>query len=235
MTHQQQLPQIQNEALRLRALTHRSYVNENPNVSEHNERLEFLGDAILGFLVGELLYHYLDPNQTELSEAEMTRIRASLVNKDQLAQFAVQLGLGELMRLSKGAIKDRGRQSAALLSDAFEAYLAAYYLDAGMDAVKAFIIPLFTPVLNQRIASNSQTEAPRLIDCKNRFQQWALAELGQHPKYYIIHESGPDHAKEFVAQVQVNGEVYGSGTGRRKQDAEKQAAQAALNQLGIKF
>ena len=228
-----QLPVIHNAKLRLRALTHRSYVNENPTVHEHNERLEFLGDAILGFLVGELLYHYQDTHQTELSEAKMTQIRATLVNKTQLAELALQLGLADLIRLSKGAIKDRGRQSPAVLSDAFEAYLGAYYLDAGLDAVRDFIIPLFMPLLQQRLVTNSSTTPSNLIDCKNRLQQWALAELGQHPKYYIIQESGPDHAKEFVAEVRVDGQVYGSGMGRRKQDAEKQAALAALHQLGL--
>jgi ribonuclease-3 len=231
MNHQ--LPVIQNENLRLRALTHRSYVNEHSDVTEHNERLEFLGDAVLGFIVGELLYQQTDPNQLELSEAKMTRLRASLVDEKQLAQFAFQLGLGQLIRLGKGAIKDGGRESPALLSDAFEAYMGAYYLDQGMDAVRGFIIPLLTPILHQRMGSDSSEKAPNLIDYKNRFQQWALAELGQTPKYCIVDESGPDHAKEFVAQVQVRGQVYGSGRGRRKQDAQKQAAQDALRKLGL--
>lgn len=233
MNHQ--LPFIRDQALRLRALTHRSYVNEHPDVREHNERLEFLGDAVLGFLVGELLYQQTDPNQLALSEATMTRLRASLVDETQLAQFAIQLGLGELMQLGKGAIKDGGRESPALLSDTFEAYIGAYYLDSGIDAVRDFLIPLLTPILNQRISSDSDADASNLIDYKNRFQQWALAkpELGQNPKYCIVDESGPDHAKVFVAQVQVKGKVYGSGSGRRKQDAEKQAAKDALKKLGF--
>ncbi len=230
-----QLPFIQDEKLRLRALTHRSYVNEHSEVTEHNERLEFLGDAVLGFIVGELLYQQTDSNQLELSEAQMTRLRASLVDEKQLAQFALQLNLGELIRLGKGAIKDGGRESPALLSDAFEAYIGAYYLERGIDAVREFIIPLLTPVLNQRINSDSSEDAPSLIDYKNRFQQWALAEpnLNQTPKYCIVDESGPDHNKEFVAQVQVKGKVYGVGRGKRKQDAQKQAAKDALRKLGL--
>jgi ribonuclease-3 len=231
MNHQ--LPFIQNENLRLRALTHRSYVNEHSDVTEHNERLEFLGDAVLGFIVSELLYQQTDPNQLELSEAKMTRLRASLVDEKQLAQFAFQLGLGKLIRLGKGAIRDGGRESPALLSDALEAYIGAYYLDQGIDAVRGFLIPLLTPILHQRMGLDSSKNAPSLIDYKNRFQQWALAELGQTPKYCIVDESGPDHAKEFVAQVQVRGQVYGSGRGRRKQDAQKQAAKDALRKLGL--
>jgi ribonuclease-3 len=231
MNHQ--LPLIQDKNLKLRALTHRSYVNEHSEVTGHNERLEFLGDAVLGFLVGELLYQQTDPNQLELSEAKMTRLRSSLVDEKQLAQFALQLGLGELIRLGKGAIKDGGRESPAVLSDAFEAYIGAYYLDQGIDAVRGFIIPLLTPVLHQRLGSDGRENAPNLIDYKNRFQQWALAQLGQTPKYYIINESGPDHNKEFVATVQVKSQVYGRGQGKRKQDAQKQAAKDALIKLGL--
>ncbi|MGB3535093.1 MAG: ribonuclease III [Microcoleaceae cyanobacterium] len=228
-----QLPLIQDEKLRLRALTHRSYVNEHSEVTAHNERLEFLGDAVLGFIVGELLYQQIDLNQLELSEAKMTRLRASLVDEKQLTQFALQLGLGKLIYLGKGAIKDGGRESPAVLSDAFEAYIGAYYLDQGIDAVRDFIIPLLTPVLNQRMGSDFSANATNLVDYKNRFQQWALKELKQTPKYYIVDESGQDHNKEFTAQVQVEGKVYGMGSGKRKQDAQKQAAKDALRKLRL--
>ncbi|MEL7037072.1 MAG: ribonuclease III [Cyanobacteria bacterium J06592_8] len=225
------LPKIQNEKLRLRALTHRSYVNEHPGDGKDNERLEFLGDAVLGFLVGELLYLY---GSEELSEAKMTRLRAALVDEQQLGRFAAQLGIGEMMRLGKGALKDGGSQNPALLSDTFEAYIGAYYLDAGIEAVREFIIPLFTKVATEIIGTHAEeSNGKNLIDSKNRFQQWALAEFGENPQYIIIAQSGPDHAKEFVAEVRVQNQAYGIGKGRRKQDAQKQAAEAALKKLGI--
>lgn len=223
------LPPFQNALLLTQALTHRSYVNEHPGDGKDNERLEFLGDAVLGFIVGELLYHY---NSEELSEAKMTRLRAALVDEQQLGKFAAQLGMGEIMRLGKGAIRDGGYQNPALLSDTFEAYIGAYYLDAGIEKVREFITPLFKKVADQIIGIHAE-EAESLIDSKNRFQQWALAEFGENPKYVIIDQFGPDHAKEFIAEVRVRDQVYGSGKGRRKQDAQKKAAEAALKKVGI--
>jgi ribonuclease-3 len=223
------LPTIKNETLRLRALTHRSYINEHPEAGEHNERLEFLGDAILGFLIGELLYK----RYSDMSEAQLTRLRSNLVDEKQLAKFATQLNIGDLMRLGKGAIKEGGRQNPSLLSDTFEAYIAAYFLESGIEAVSKFVQPLFTKIADSIIFPQSNTEPKNLVDAKGRFQQWALAEFVQNPEYSIIDESGPDHEKEFTAQVKVNSKVYGVGTGRRKQDAEKRAAEIALKKLGI--
>ncbi|CAD5934259.1 Ribonuclease 3 1 [Planktothrix tepida] len=228
------LPEIKNEQLRLQALTHRSYINEHPNAGEDNERLEFLGDAVLGFLVGELLFKKRYPeDMTKMSEANMTRLRSALVDEKQLAKFAIQFNLGELLRLGKGAIRDGGRTNPALLSDAFEAYIGAYYLDTNIDAVRDFIHPLFSAVANEIVFPQAETTPQTLIDCKNRFQQWALAEYGENPKYYVVGESGPDHAKEFQTEVRVRDKVYGYGKGRRKQDAEKRAAEVALQKLGL--
>ncbi|MEQ8970873.1 MAG: ribonuclease III [Coleofasciculus sp. C1-SOL-03] len=224
-----QLPTIKNETLQLSALTHRSYVNEHPDAGEHNERLEFLGDAVLGFVVGELLYH----RYPDLSEAHLTRLRSNLVDEKQLAKFASQLGIGELMRLGKGADKEGGRQNPALLSDTFEAYMAAYYIESGIDAVRQFIHPLFRDVADSIVFQTSDAEPKNLVDAKGRFQQWALATFVENPKYSIIDESGLDHAKEFTAEVRVKGKVYGVGKGRRKQDAEKRAAKAALKKVGV--
>ncbi len=225
------LPKIQDQKLRLRALTHRSYVNEHPQEGKDNERLEFLGDAVLGFIVGELLYHY---QSQELSEAQMTRLRAALVDEQQLGKFAALLGMGEIMRLGKGAIRDGGYQNPALLSDTFEAYIGAYYLDAGLEKVKEFITPLFKKVADEILGGRAEEKnSESLIDSKNRFQQWALAEFGENPKYVIVDQSGPDHAKEFIAEVRVKDKIYGAGKGRRKQDAQKKAAEAALKKLGI--
>jgi ribonuclease-3 len=218
------LPTIKDENLLRQALTHRSYVNEHPGAGEHNERLEFLGDAVLGFLVGELLYK----RYPEMSEAQLTRLRSNLVDEKQLAKFATQLGIGDLIQLGKGAIKEGGRQNPSLLSDTFEAYIAAYFIESGIEAVRKFVQPLFTAVADSIVFPQSETDPKNLVDSKGRFQQWALANFVQNPEYFIIDESGPDHAKEFTAEVRVNGKVYGVGTGRRKQDAEKRAAEVAL-------
>jgi ribonuclease-3 len=223
------LPTIKDEKLLRQALTHRSYVNENPGAGEHNERLEFLGDAVLGFLVGELLYQ----RYPEMSEAQLTRLRSNLVDEKQLAKFATQLGIGELMRLGKGAIKEGGRQNPSLIGDTFEAYIAALFLESGIEDVRKFVQPLFTSVADSIVFPQSNADPKNLIDSKGRFQQWALAQFVHNPEYYIIDESGPDHAKEFTAEVRVNGKVYGIGTGRRKQDAEKRAAEVALKTVGL--
>lgn len=223
------LPTFKDETLQLCALTHRSYVNENPEAGENNERLEFLGDAVLGFLIGELLYK----RYPEMSEAELTRLRSALVDQQQLAKFATQLGIGNLMRLGKGAIKEGGSQNPSLLSDTFEAYIGAYFLDSGIEAVRKFVQPLFTLVADSIVFPQSDTDSKNLIDFKNQFQQWALARFIQNPEYFIINESGPDHAKEFTAEVRVNDKVYGVGKGRRKQEAEKRAAEVALKKVGL--
>lgn len=223
------LPTFKNETLWLCALTHRSYVNEYSDFIEHNERLEFLGDAILAFLVGELLYQTY-PN---LSEAQLTRLRANLVDETQLAKLARELKLGELLRLGKGAIKDGGRNNPALLCDVFEAVIGAYYLDAGIEAVREYVQPIFTNVAAEIIVPESDTEKKPLVDPKNRFQQWALANFTQTPKYEIISETGLDHAKEFIAIVKVKETVYGQGYGKRKQEATKAAAEDALKRIEL--
>jgi ribonuclease-3 len=224
-------PKIRSEKLRLCALTHRSYVNENPDIFEDNERLEFLGDAILGFLVGELLFR----RYPQLSEAQLTRLRSNLVDQSQLANLAGELGLGEQIRLGKGAIKDGGRQNPALLSDTLEALVGAYYLDAGLEAVREFVQALFQPIADRLIEPpiNSQTPPTHLVDVKNRLQQWSLAQFGQNPEYFLIDESGPDHAKEYILGVRIQNKVYGVGQGRRKQDATKAAALEALRKIGL--
>lgn len=226
-----QLPPISDRLLLQQALTHRSYVNEHPEERKDNERLEFLGDAVLGFLVGELLYK----KYPEMSEAQLTRLRSKLVDETQLTIFAKELELGKIMRLGKGAEKDGARESPSLLSDTFEAVIGAYFLESGIEAVRQYVQVLFTSVAERILVSQSTVEAKNLIDPKNRFQQWALAKEGENPKYVIVEESGPDHAKEFTAQVCVKGLVYGVGKGRRKQEAQKQAAESALKYLGLDY
>lgn len=224
-----QLPPISDRLLLTQALTHRSYVNEHPEAGENNERLEFLGDAVLGFLIGELLYK----TYPAMSEAQLTRLRSILVDESQLGKLGKELGLGELMRLGKGAEKDKGRENPSLLNDTFEAIIGAYFLDAGIEAVREYIQPLFKSLADELVAVQTNIPIKSFVDSKNCFQQWALANHGETPIYQIIQESGPDHAKEFIAQVAVKGVIYGVGKGRRKQEAQKRAAESALKQLGI--
>ncbi len=224
------LPPIQNTALRQQALTHRSYAYEHPSEGEHNERLEFLGDAVLGFVVGKLLYQ----KYPDLSEAQLTRLRAALVDETQLAKFAHKIGLGAQMRLGKGAEKEGGRQKPSLLSDTFEAVMGAYFLESGIEAAQAYIEPLFMPVAAEKIAqAHAHSRSPTLVDPKNQLQQWALEQFGEHPRYFIIAESGPDHEKIFTAEVRIQNRVYGTGRDRRKQEAEKRAAEAVLQDLEL--
>lgn len=225
MSNQFNLPNFRNLLLFQQAMTHRSYINENSSVREHNERLEFLGDAVLNFLSGEFLYQRY-PDQPE---GTLTPLRSALVDEKQLAQFAEALQLGTHLRLGNGAIKEGGRHNTNLLSSALEALVGAYFLDSGLDIhpVRQFVEPLFASVVDQLAVSAQQ------INYKSRFQEWALAQVGQNPQYWIIGQAGPDHAKQFAAEVRVAGQPYGHGWGRRKQDAEKAAAQTALENLGL--
>ncbi|MBE9043271.1 ribonuclease III [Pleurocapsales cyanobacterium LEGE 10410] len=235
----QKLPLFQNSALFNLALTHRSYVNEHPEAKEDNERLEFLGDAVLGFVVAKMLYAMYPT----IDEAQLTHLRSRLVDEKQLGKLGAEFGLGELMRLGKGTAKEGGRTNPSLLNDTFEAILGAYFLDAGIDAVQSYILKIFQPLAKQLVDNSlpfqldPQQDIRRpqetFIDSKNRFQQWALANHKTKPIYQIIGQSGPDHAKQFTAQVLINNKVYGVGTDRRKQEAEKRAAEAAMRKIEL--
>jgi ribonuclease III len=212
------------EKLLRRALTHRSYVHENPSEGEHNERLEFLGDALLNFLSGEYLYR----RHPEKGEDELTRRRSALVDEKQLAKFAIQVGLDLRMRLGRGAILDGGYQNLNLISSTFEAVLGAYYFDNNSDieAVRGIIEPLFDSVPEQIVVSRSN------VDSKNRFQEWVQRNVTTTPpKYFTAQTGGVSHAPEFVAKVIVDEKIYGEGKGRNKKDAEKAAAEDALAKL----
>lgn len=213
------------EKLLRRALTHRSYVHENPGEGEHNERLEFLGDALLNFLSGEYLYNC----HPEIGEDELTRRRSALVDEKQLAKFAQEVGLDFRMRLGKGAIRDGGYQNPNLISSTFEAVLGAYYLDhnSNIEVVRAIIEPLFDSVDSKNIVV-----ARSNVDSKNRFQEWVQRNVTPTPpKYFTEQIGGPSHAPEFIAKVLVDEKIYGEGKGRNKKDAEKAAAEDALAEL----
>jgi ribonuclease III len=223
------LPAFRNPALLQQALTHRSFVNEHPGTGEHNERLEFLGDAVLNFLSGEFLYERYPAKP----EGELTPLRSTLVDEQQFAKFAIALGLDQpdVMRLGRGAALEGGRTNPNLLSSTFEAVIGAYFLDADSDveAVRAYVEPLFRSVVDHLAIAAPQ------INFKSRLQEWALANVSGKPKpeYVVTNQFGADHAKTFTVQVQIGGQVCGEGSGHRKQDAEKSAAEDALRKLGI--
>ena len=210
------------EKLLRRSLTHRSYVNENPGDGD-NERLEFLGDAILNFISGEYLYRI----HPELGEDQMTRRRAALVDERQLARFATEVGLDFRMRLGQGAIRDGGYQNPNLLSSTFEAVVGAYYLDRDRDieALRPLVEQLFDSVPQEVMIVRSN------VDSKNKFQEFAQANDATTPKYVTEQIGGADHAPEFASRVYVGDKLYGEGKGRGKKDAEKQAAEDAISKL----
>jgi ribonuclease III len=221
---QQQALQFNNEQLLRCALTHRSYVHENPQAGEHNERLEFLGDALLTFLSGEYLFR----RYPGIGEDELTRRRSALVDEQQLGKFGMEIGLSDLMLLGRGAILDGGRNNANLLSSTFEAVIGAYYLDKNgdLEAVRAVVEPLFSSVPETTVIVRSN------VDAKNRFQEWVQRNVTTTPpKYITVQEGGTSHAPEFIATVFVADKEYGRGKGRRRRDAEKAAAEDALKKL----
>ncbi len=204
-----------------RALTHRSYLNEHPDALEDNERLEFLGDAVLDFLVGEWLYNRFP----EMKEGALTQMRSAFVQTSQLANFAREIHLDNAIKLGRGELKSGGKLRNSLLCDAFEAFIGALLLDQGMDAVKEFIFPLLEGSVNE-IISKRKNEDP-----KSMLQEWAQAKGFPPPKYKTIKVSGPDHAKMFVVEARVNNEVVAFGEAMSKQAAEKIAAKEALEKI----
>ena len=217
------LPNFQNESLWQQAMTHRSIVNEHPQAGEHNERLEFLGDAILTFLSGDYLY----ARYPEKSEGELTPIRAFLVDQPQLCHFARELSLERFLRLGKGAEKEGSRSSARLLCSAFEAMIGAYYLDSGRntDAVRQYVLPMFESVMGT-------AEQTGIKDDKTRLQEWAQQQ-GETVIYVTSGSSGPDHDKQFIVEVRIGDRTHAQGSGTSKQKAQKAAAKATLRLLSI--
>ncbi|NJN99575.1 MAG: ribonuclease III [Anaerolineales bacterium] len=211
-----------NKALLQRALTHRSYLNENPDYPlEDNERLEFLGDAILDFITGEYLYHRFP----EMPEGRLTNLRSALVRTETLANFAVQLDLGAHLLLGRGEEDSGGRKRSAILCDAFEAFIGALYLDSDLEAVRRFVHTIIDPALQAILALDTDKDA------KSRLQEVAQSHYQLTPTYRTVMEEGPDHAKEFTVEAVIGGKVYGRGKGFSKQNAAQSAAQAALQVL----
>ncbi len=205
------------------ALTHRSYLNEDRSYKRgHNERLEFLGDAVLELVVTDYLYHNHDN-----PEGEMTAWRASLVNTDMLARVANELGVNDLLRMSKGEAQDsNSRARHHLLANTVEAIIGAIYIDQGYDKARSFILKNIVIHLDEVLAKKLYRDA------KSYFQEQAQKHRSLTPHYDVLEETGPDHDKRFVVGAYVGEEMIAKGSGRSKQDAQRSAAEAALTTMG---
>lgn len=204
-----------------RALTHRSYVNEHPEAGEDNERLEFLGDAVLDFVSGAWLYEQFPT----MLEGQLTRLRAALVRTEQLAEFAHQLGISQELRLGHGEAESGGRTRPPLACAAMEAVIGALYVDSGIDAVRAFVEPLLAEGAERILAAQAE------VDAKSLLQEWAQSAHGLTPSYHTVAETGPDHAKSFRVEVRIGQARWGEGVGPSKQTAAQAAAEAALQTI----
>lgn len=212
---------FKNPQLLEQALVHRSYLNEHPNFKlKHNERLEFLGDAVLELVVTEYLFqNYPNP------EGELTSWRAALVNTKMLAQIASQLALEEYLLMSQGEIKDGGRARKSILANTLEAVIGATYLDQGYSVAQNFIKS------NILVKLDDILEKELFIDAKSKFQEWAQENKNTTPHYQVLSQSGPDHDKKFIIGVYLGKELIAKGRGKSKQQAETQAAQNATHKI----
>lgn len=208
---------FKNIDLLLTALTHTSYANESRRPVQHNERLEFLGDSVLQLVSADHLFHAF----ANRPEGDLTRIRASLVSEGALFQFAQEINLGEYLRLGRGEERCGGRSRPSVVSDAFEALIAALYLDGGLEAARSFILPFIT--------EGKHADA----DYKTRLQEIVQQNPEEKLSYVLEKESGPDHDKHFVVAVHFNSNCVARGEGRSKKAAEQQAAKEALRLMGL--
>lgn len=209
---------FKNESLARQAFTHRSYLNEAKRPLPSNERLEFLGDSILSFIVSDYLYGTFP----HFPEGHLTNLRSTLVKTTMLATLATEINLGDFLFLSKGEEEGGGRRNVSLLADTFEALLGAVYMDQGFPAVHKIIHRLLIPKLTKILQDKSYKDA------KSKFQEYIQEDSKSSPVYTVLSESGPDHAKEFTVGVFVEGKLCGQGKGKSKQEAEQQAAAVAL-------
>jgi ribonuclease-3 len=212
------------EKLIIKAFTHSSYVNEHRiRPFEDNERLEFLGDAVLELAVSQYLFKKFET----MSEGEMTKLRAAIVCEPTLAKFAIDLSFGEIVLLGKGEEMTGGRERPALLADIFESFIGALYLDQGLEAVYHFLSQSIYPKIDEDAFSH-------MIDFKSQLQEFVQRDGLGSLQYQIVQERGPAHAREFVSEVILNDDKLGVGIGRSKKEAEQHAAQKALEKLMAK-
>jgi len=212
---------FKNKSLLQTALTHSSYANEMNGKVDYNERLEFLGDSVLGMITAEFLFTH----HPEMPEGKLTKTRASMVCEKSLHKFAQSIKLGEFMYLGKGEINTGGRERPSILADAFESLIAAIYLDAGFEEAKKFVLGFI---------STADIEETNITDYKTALQEIVQKNPGEYLEYFMVGESGPDHCKTFIVEVHLNNNVIGTGEGRSKKQAEQMAAKATLRLMGIK-
>lgn len=201
------------------ALTHSSFANEK-NAHHDNERLEFLGDSVLGFITAEYLYK----NMPDTPEGELTKLRAAAVCEKSLAKFARQIELGSYLRLGKGELHSGGADRPSILSDAFESVIAAIYLDGGLDAAKTFVL---------RFIETAETDVALVTDYKTKLQEIIQKNPDEHLSYVLAAEAGPDHDKTFTVDVYLNSNCIATGVGHSKKKAEQAAAREALRLMGL--
>jgi ribonuclease-3 len=214
--------EFKNKELLQKALSHSSYSNENKSARESNERLEFLGDSVLSVIVAEYLYKKF----AKLPEGELTKLRASLVCEKSLAAFAKELKIGDFLLLGKGEQQNGGRERPSILADAFEAVLAAIFLDGGMKAAKPHVMRF----IEGEVENHTVEEA--FHDYKTQLQEIIQRNPEEELFYVLTGESGPDHDKKFTVEVRLNSNVIGSGTAKSKKQAEQYAAKQALELMG---
>ena len=214
--------QFKNKALMKEAITHSSYAKERKSQHiKYNERLEFLGDAVLSIVVSDYIFKHCP----ELPEGELTKLRASLVCEKSLFEFAKIIDLGKYLILSKGERNNGGAERPSILSDAFEALIAAIYIDGGYEPASKHVLNFVIPAIK-----NLKTKKNK--DYKTTLQEIVQKNPGEKLEYVLVAESGPDHNKHFVVEVHLNSNVIGKGGGRSKKEAEQQAAHEALELMG---
>ncbi|MBM7581229.1 ribonuclease-3 [Caldicoprobacter guelmensis] len=204
------------------ALTHSSYANERGGGLQHNERLEFLGDSVLGLVISEYLY----TNFPELTEGSLTKIKALVVSEACLAKAARRIGLGQRMLLGKGEERTGGRDRDSILADAFESVIAAIFLDGGLEQARKFVLKNLAGFIDDALTGKG------IRDYKTDLQEVLQRESDKAIEYRIVRDSGPDHQKIFIAQVYHGDKLLGEGVGRSKKEAEQHAAQKALEDMG---
>ena len=219
-----QLPTFINQQLLEQAFTHRSYLNEIKSKEPSNERLEFLGDSILSFVVSDYFYRKYE----EFNEGTMTNLRSQLVNTRSLAETADELGFGKLLKLSRGEEESQGRQNQSLLADSYEAFIGALFLDQGLEAAAKFITETLLP------KATIIVEKKDFKDPKSLFQEYIQGHAHAAPNYKVLFEEGPSHAKIFTVGVYVKDQLMGQGVGKSKQEAEENAAKQALEKINQK-
>lgn len=212
---------FKNEALLNLAFSHRSYSNESTDHRENNERLEFLGDSVLGLVVSSYLFHVL----ADRPEGDLAKIKSFVVSEDILSSIARTLGIDQLLLIGKGEENSGGRTKKALLADALEAVIGAYYLDAGFLDAQTFVLKLLVPEINNVLEDKHKK------DYKTLLQEFVQKTHKSYPRYVLVDKTGPDHDKTFFMEVQVNGVTLGSGSGKNKKEAEQEAAGVAYRAI----